>query len=121
MQKVLGPIPTPAMTTIGPGAMPLERSIPYMYKAAKSMLGDLIKNGIKPSSVITSLRPELMGKTPVHIDADPNKYLLMIRRMSDKQPLSAAPGRGTDASMMEMLTDDLVKHFSGSPYDPFSR
>lgn len=114
------------MTTIGPGSVPLEQMQRYFSKAAQNVLPELQSAGIPLEDVIKSINTKLsasgipeMGEKVIDATKDPGGYVNRVHMLSSGATLAANPGKGSDASLLEMLIDDLTKHFSGLKYDPF--
>ena len=124
-RRLLGPIPAPVTTTIGPNAIGLGpvKDLKYYTRAIRAALPEILKSGELPQDVLHSVEPSLKnvmlnnGNVLPNIDvaADPTGYISTLRHLSgpfwDEAKVQASP--------IKKVVDDLSSYFTSPKYDPF--
>jgi len=118
-RRIMGPIPTPVTTTIGPLSVPLgdEHQLRYLTRAMRATWPDVLGSGELAKDVLekptmTNI-PLRNGTILPNIDAaaDPTGYISTLRHISG--PGAAKP------TMIERMVNDLSSYFTSPKYDPF--
>lgn len=96
------------LTTVGPGAIPLDKAGRYGYRAVNRVLTDMPD---LPAEVLQ----QLPGEPPMH-----NWTWQFGKQMLDKDK---ALGRrmGAEGSYVDQLVQHLANYFSGPQFDPFMK
>jgi len=121
-RRILGPIPAPVTTTIGPGAIPLENYDEYIRKVAGTTLGDLGQTLRKLPWDPSHLRDGWQNISPEAKNiigaAESNSFIRPMMHSEAFRPgtydLTKYPGKFQAPERIGKLMDELLNVFHPS-------